>query len=203
MSSDKKDGPTGQDAQQQPKPAIVSAAADDGGRNRGKEKFGGEFHSVKTVLEIVGLIAALIVAALGAQAWIENRIENAVETKTRSMLSDETILRKIAAESRPSLIFDGTGAILHDMGAVQYLKPDDIRIVERHEWGGILLPSKLHIGFVRPVSFAPLVTPLNDAAMVSASHGRGLDWEFTINWTVIVEENTNDSVRVFRLEVVP
>ena len=203
MPADKKDDPTGQDGQQQPKPAIVSAAADNGGGNRSDKKFGGEFHNAKTVLEIVGLVVALIIAALGAQAWLESRIDNAVEAKMRSVLSDETILRKIAAESRPSVIFDGNGSILQDMGAVQYLKPDDIRIAEHLNDQGIIIPAKLHVGFVRPVSSAPIVTSLRDPASIIASHGKGLDWEFAINWTVIGNDSTNDSSRVFRLELVP
>ena len=203
MPAEKKDGPTGQNGQQQPKPAIVSAPADDGGRNRGNKKFLGEFHDAKTIMQIAGLVVALIIAALGARAWLENRIDNAVEAKTRSVLSDETILRKIAAESRPSLIFDGSGAILHDMGAVQYLKPDDIRIMEHVNDAGIIIPTKLHIGFVRPVSFSPLLTPLHDSATITASHGRGLDWEFSITWIALQENETNDSSHVYRLELVP
>jgi hypothetical protein len=198
MPADKKDDPTGQDGQQQPKPAIVSTTADNGG----DKKFGGEFHNAKTVLEIAGLIVALIVSALGTQAWLENRIDNAVEAKSRSVLSDETILRKIAAQSRPSLIFDANGSILHDMGAVQYLKPDDIRVVKRDSDGP---PLVIHIGFVRPVSYPPIVTPLRDSAGVTTANGNGLDWEFTINWIVSPwpGTETNDALRVYRLEIVP
>lgn len=124
-------------------------------------------------------IAAIIAIPLGIRAWMEAQIDKTVEAKMRSVLSDETILRKIAAESRPSLLFDATGSILHDMGAVPYLKPDDIRVVKRDSDGPPLI---IHIGFVRPVSYPPLVTPLHDSAVVTAANGKGLDWEFTINW---------------------
>jgi hypothetical protein len=208
MPADKKDDPTGQDRQQQKKPAIVSAAADNGGGDRGDEKFSNrEIHkeagSVKFWVEVVVVIAALIAIPLGIRTWVESKIDNAVEAKMRSVLSDETILRKIAAQSRPSLIFNGNGSILFDMGAVQYLKPDDVRIVEHINDQGTIMPTKLHIGFVRTVSFAPLVTPLHDAATLTASHGKGLDWEFTINWNIGPLDDTNDSSRVYRLELVP
>jgi len=202
MPADKKDSPTGQDGQQQPRPAMpaADANADTGSK---KPLSGGEIHKFVTVAIALAVgVAAVIAIPLGIRAWMEGQIDKAVEAKTRSVLSDETILRKIAAESRPSLIFDSSGAILHDMGAVQYLKPDDIRI-ECRNWGGTVMPSRLHIGFVRPVSFPPLVTSLNEPATISASHGKGLDWEFNINWTVIAEGDTNETIRAFRLEVVP
>jgi hypothetical protein len=67
------------------------------------------------------------------------------------------------------------------------------------------VPTKFHIGFVRPVSFAPIVTSLRDPASITASHGKGLDWEFDIKWTGIMGEDqtTNESNFVFRLELVP
>jgi hypothetical protein len=203
MPADKKDAPTGQDGQQQPKPTEVSTASDNGGRDGGDKKFGGEFHNAKTVLEIVGLIVALIIAALGAQAWLESRIDNAVENKMRTILSDETILRRIAAEAHPSLIFNGKGSILHDMGALPFIKPDSILVTGRtHLEGTKALPQKIHISFMKPVSFPPIVTVLNDTATITASNGKGLDWEFSINW-IIVPIDSNDEDLVFRLDVVP
>ena len=206
MPDDKKDNPAGQDRQQQQRPAA--SANDNGGGNRGDEKFlGGEIHKwaapTKFWVEIVVVVAALITIPLGIMTWAEGKIDNAVEAKTRSVLSDPTILRKIAAESRPSLIFNGAGAILQDMGAVQYVKPDDIRVLARDNEAGINIPIKLHIGFVRPVAFSPIVTSLRNPASIIASHEKGLDWDFIINWTVITTGDTNDSDCVFRLELVP
>ena len=166
------------------------------------EKQAGLFHGfgprmVRTA-EIAIALAGVVGIVLGLKIWQEDAIDKAVEKK----LVDPFVLRKVAEQSRPSLIFNGSGAILHDMGAAQYLKPDDIHIVEYVNDQGIIMPTKLHIGFVRPVSFAPLVIPLYDTASLTASNGRGLDWEFTINWTV-VPGDTNDSSRVYRLEIVP
>ena len=151
--------------------------------------------------KVTGWIAPVLVVVtvlLGILGWLENRIDKAVERK----LVDPFVLRKIAEQARPSLIFNGKGSILHDMGAAQYLKPDDIEIVEHGNDQGIIMPTKLHIGFVKPVSFAPIVTPLYDTAYITASNGRGLDWEFSINWTVVPIQ-TNDEARVYRLEIVP
>jgi len=133
-------------------------------------------------MEIGLLILGVIAVPLAVKTWIEGLVEKSVQ-KT---LDDETILRKIASHSRPALIFSGSGSILHDMGAAQYLKVDDIRIAEHVNEGGIIMPTKLHIGFVRPVSFAPLVTALHDTASLTASHGKGLDWEFVIDWTTVL-----------------
>ena len=163
----------------------------------------GVYRFVTVAIAFVLSVAAVIAIPLGIRAWIENQIDNDVDAKVRSVLSDQTILRKIAAESHPSLIFDASGAILQDMGAVQYIKPDDIK-VSSWNYAGNVMPAKLHIGFNHSVSFAPIVTSLRDPAAIIASHGKGLDWEFDINWTVAGgDEPTNGASYVFRLEVVP
>ena len=171
MPADKKDYPPGHDGQQQPRPSVPAAEADADTRSK-KPLSGSEIHKYATVATafVVG-VAAIISIPLGIRAWMEGQIDKAVEAKTRSVLSDETILRKIAAESRPSLIFDANGSILHDMGAIQYLKPDDIGVVKRDSSGP---PVVIHIGFIRPVSYPPLVTPLHDSAGVTAPTAK--DW---------------------------
>jgi hypothetical protein len=203
MPADKKDSPTGQDGQQQPRPAMpaADANADTGSK---KPLSGGEIHKIVTVAITLAVgVAAVIAIPLGIRAWMEGRIDNAVEIKVRSVLSDQTILRKIAAESRPSLIFNANGEILQDMGAVQYLKPDDIRVIESGTLAGSAAPTKLHIGFVRPVSFPPIVTTLRDSGSVTASHDKGLDWDFDVIWIAVQPNTPNLESRVFRLEIVP
>src|SRR6185503_3068967 len=78
------------------------------------------FHSAKLWMEIGLLILGVIAVPLAVKTWIEGLVEKSVQ-KT---MDDETILRKIASHSRPALIFSGSGSILHDMGAAQYLKVD-------------------------------------------------------------------------------
>jgi hypothetical protein len=146
------------------------------------------------IITVVGLLGGV----WAAKELIDDEINKTVDSR----LSDEIVLRKIAAQTRPSLIFNGSGSILHDMGAAQYLKPDDIEITEHINDQGIIMPTKLHIGFVKPVSFPPIVTPLYDTASLTAVNGKGLDWDFLINWTV-VPDKTNDEARVYRLEIVP
>lgn len=204
MPDEKKNDPAGQDGQQQLRPPVSAA---DNNANAGNKKplSASEVHkSVTIAIGLVVGIAAVIAIPLGIRAWMENQIDNAVEEKMRTVLSDETILRKIAAESRPSLIFDASGAILQDMGAVQYIDPKDIRI-EHENWAGVVVPSQIHIGFVKPVSFTPIVTSLRDPATIVATHEKGLDWIFNITWTVLTAEGqaTNDSAFVFRLELTP
>jgi hypothetical protein len=202
MPADKKDDPTQQDGQQQPKPTKVIAAEknrpDNGADKYTANSHGFWFRSFRSV-EVALVLAGIAGAVLAVKTWQESAIDKAVEKK----LSEPIILRKIAAESRPTVIINGKGSILHDMGAVQYLKPDDIRISEYGNDQGIIFPAKLHVGFVRPVSFAPLVTSLFSTANITANHGKGLDWEFTINWMVLPLNTTNEEDLVFRVEVVP
>ena len=69
--------------------------------------------------------------------------------------------------------------------------------------GGSAAPTKIHIGFVRPVSADPIVTTLRDVGSVTASHAEGLDWEFTIIWYAVQPDTPHLQSRVFRLEIVP
>ena len=200
MSKPPPDEPRRQDGKEQSRPAA-SPENEQNDTEQGR-KNNAQFHGfgprMFRAAEIALALAGVAAIVLGLKMWQESAIDRAVEKK----LVDPFVLRKVAEQSRPSLIFDGNGAILHDMGAAQYLKPDDIKIVEHVNDQGFIMPTKLHIGFVRPVSFAPLVTPLRDVASLTASNGKGLDWEFAINWTV-VPTDTNDSSHVFRLELVP
>ena len=141
------------------------------------------------------LVFGLIAVPLAIKTWLEGEVEKSVE-KT---LKDEATLRKIAAQSRPSLIFNMKAQIVSDMGALQYVDPKDIRITNPQGEGW---PMLIHVGFIRHVSNPPILTALYDSTAIKAERGKGLDWEFTITFmigTVIPD----DKDRLYRLEIVP
>ena len=122
-----------------------------------------------------GIIAPFVVVAtvlFGITEWIERRIDKAVEKK----LTDESVLRKIAAQSRPSLTFDGNKeSIITDMGAAQFIK--DIQITKRTNacW-----PERVHIDFTRHFANAPILTAMYDTVRITPSRSKGFSWDFEI-----------------------
>jgi hypothetical protein len=133
--------------------------------------------------------------------WVEGTIDKSVERK----LSDPSILRKIAAESRPLLIFNGNESYLTDEGASQFIK--EFKITARQSMGttNLSLPSHIHIEFTKFLSSA-ILTPLSENLCVATgSRGKGLSWEFKIQWVGITMEDagTNDAAQLFRLELLP
>ncbi|HEU0010376.1 MAG TPA: hypothetical protein VFT34_11225 [Verrucomicrobiae bacterium] len=148
------------------------------------------------IKKATGWLAPLLVVAtvlLGIVGWFESRIDKAVERK----LSDEAILRKIAAHARPSLTFDATESIIADMGAAQFVK--DIRVAKRKSDGW---PERVEIDFTRAFQTPPIVTSLYDSVQIGARRGRLFAWTFDVHWSV-APPTTNDTDRLYRLEVVP
>jgi hypothetical protein len=153
---------------------------------------------VKEVYWWVTAIAVVAGICYGAVHWVEARIDKTVEQK----LSDETILRKIAAQSRPSLIFDGKESVLSDMGAAQYLK--DIRVTRRiGNLSSNSPPTRILIDLNRHFANPPILTALYDSVAIKPERAKGFSWVFEINWIVEAADSTNDLSRAYRLELVP
>jgi hypothetical protein len=121
------------------------------------------------------------------------------------------VLKKLnePLEPHPWLIFNGSGEVLEDHGARQYVRPGDIRITAHSNNRKDTEPCAMHIGFVHRV-YDPQVTPVNspDKASVVLPVRQDLDWEFMIRYSWDPQtrssiSNVKDSARVYRLEFVP
>lgn len=127
-------------------------------------------------------------------------------------LSDHVVLLKKLGEPsgpHPWLLFNGSGEILRDMGAGQYLRPGGIRIIAHYNGGTDTEPSALHIGFVRRV-YDPQVATVNspDKASIAFPERKEFDWDFRIEYawdpnTRSRFSDAKDSSRVYRLELTP
>jgi hypothetical protein len=148
-------------------------------------------HWEKTA-EVSGLILLIAGTVLGLRAWMEARIDETVERK----LSDETILRKIAAQSRPALLFDANESITADMGAGALVKCIQITQREKDGW-----PVNILIDFTRHINSPPILTPLNESARVLPTRAKGFAWKFDVQEIVVHYSNSNDWI--FRLELAP
>jgi hypothetical protein len=113
---------------------------------------------VKSIFVGVGSVVAASTLFLLAANWVRSTIDSAVERK----LSDPTILRRIAAESRPSIVFDAKESILADLGGAQFIKT--ITVTRDAKDPG--LPRAIDIDFTTHLPIAPLLTPLHSDTVV-------------------------------------
>jgi hypothetical protein len=113
---------------------------------------------------------------------------------------EDTILLRKQDEPpapRPSLVFNGDGNIVQDMGAIAYLKSDGIHIFKTVQGLRDTIPA-MRVEFARPV-FDPQVTSVNKAdkarIIVESFDGRVL--QFIILYRVRSPEST------YRLDFTP
>ena len=179
---------------QSPADVVPSSqqAANTATSEQGKLPF---YHRNKWVIEPVLAVLTLAAALLGVMLWMEDRIDKTVERK----LSDEKILRKIASEAQPVLIFNEHGAILFDGGGLEYI--NDIIIDPKEPFP---FPKTI---LIRPKKFltqAPLLSSIDGLWFDYTSERKtGLDWEYHIpNYTMNgASGNLNPKTTRFRLEI--
>lgn len=151
------------------------------------------FGDLRKWIELAVVILGLIGAALAGRAYIDDAIDKTVARK----LSDETILRRIAAQSRPSLILDGNESIISDLGASQFIK--ELQVTR---WSGEGWPELVHIDFTRHFANAPMMTPMYDTVAIIPKRAKGFGWDFEIG-TIIAITDKDKGKRVYRLELAP
>jgi hypothetical protein len=146
---------------------------------------------IKKALEI----AAIIGLFFAAVNWVKSSIDSALDRK----LSDPTILRKIAAESRPTVIFDSRESILADMGASQFIK--NISITYTNDISEGKLPISIDIDFTTHLPVSPLLTPLhNEGVLIRSERGKGFSWHFMLSYASTI--SLGSELRTYRLELI-
>ena len=126
------------------------------------------------------IIAALFPIIYGLIAWIDDRIESTV--------SKPEFLSMLAAQVRPSAIFNGKGSILADMGAMQQI--DRISVEYSNTLTVVVYPK-------RHLSVAPIITSIdNPATLATAERGSGFSWIFTFKTGGYFEISDNEAIPV-------
>src|SRR5262249_20404570 len=97
-------------------------------------------------LGIGGVVAGSTLFLLVAN-WMRSTIDSAVERK----LSDPFILRQIAAQSRPMVIFDSQQSIVADLGGAQFIKGIRVKLDDKDKE----LPRAIEIDFTTHLPVAP------------------------------------------------
>jgi hypothetical protein len=157
------------------------------------------YHRNKAVIEPVIALLALIGALAGGFVWLEAHIDQTVEHK----LSDPVILRKIAQESRPVLIFNADESIVADEGASQFIKELKITSRESISPTNMNLPAHVHIEFTKFFVNSPIVTPVTQfLGVATGKRGKGFSWEFDFTWGGYTPGQDSEH-QLFRLELLP
>ena len=143
----------------------------------------------KLALGAVGAIA-IIVAAYHA---INNHIDDRIESK----ISDEKFLKELSHNIRPSVVFDQRNSVLADMGAMKYIESITV-VVEDGEPKKIVLSPKVFLGV------APILVCLDGHFEIIKKQGKKYDWEYELKHVsrLLIESAGQITNHRFRIEIV-
>ncbi len=148
---------------------------------------------VKKIAAAVGTLTVLITGFYGVVGFIDSRIEQKI--------ADDSYMKRLANQLIPSLIFDSTGAVLSDSGALALIEIPFIKKAggEQDYYYEITITPKVFL------SVAPILQPLGGPYVVTEERGEGLKWIYTLERKKYLE--FEDSARSskperFRLEII-
>lgn len=128
--------------------------------------------SIFTVLGVFAAIASLYLSIY----W---QISSSVEKRIDAKINSPEYIRKVAAEVRPSIVFDHEGKILHDGGGLKYIDSNIIfeKINDSKSEKGdykISITSKIYLQSL------PLLEPIDQTYVIKGKRGKGLKWVFNV-----------------------
>lgn len=145
--------------------------------------------------------AFFYVMGLAAMVYAFNAF---LDAKIEKRLNDPMITRRIAKQVRPFAIFSGTGTILVDNGAMEYVA--NLRIQTN---GTSRIPEKVIVVPKRYMAHAPLITAIDQVGAVARpKRGSGLTWEYTFDAAYILEPGIGPEKKTtaeddrYRLEII-
>ena len=151
--------------------------------------------NVKTVATILSVIGAFWGILWGATSFVDWRIKQVV--------TDENYMAKVAANVRPSAIFDSNNSIQVDSGAMKYI--DRIEVFDRGtdpHTEIIGFPKTIRVTPKRYLTHAPIITTLNGLMTdVTEERGDGFTWTYHLS-TPIHNMKTLPQSFLFRIEII-
>lgn len=142
-----------------------------------------------------GIVAAVVAGFYGIVSFVDSRVD-------KRLTEDET-LKKIAALVRPSCVFDQSGSILYDSGAMQLIEEIDLVTPTPEEAAkGGPLPKTIVVRPSQLLREAPIITVLDPYMFeVTASRGKKFDWVYKVDYMAM--PNFDVSKCKYRLEILP
>lgn len=112
-------------------------------------------------------------------------------------MRSDAFLKRVSDAVRPSCVFDQQGAILVDMGAMNFIDGIDVAPLPKDD-----LPPKIVVHPKRYLANAPILTTLDPFSMsISAERGTKFDWVYTLSYVGVAVQSDWKHIR-YRLEVV-
>jgi hypothetical protein len=153
---------------------------------------------LKSWIDTISSSTKVVVSALvgfGAVAGVLLFAYNLIDQRIDAKLADPALVRRIAAEVRPALIFDSDNRILVDQGALQYVESLHFEFLEGGDTTAKLV--------VTPKSFlavAPLLESLDvEGYDIKVDRGPGVSWVYTLTAVRFFESAVK--IERFRLEI--
>jgi hypothetical protein len=139
--------------------------------------------------------AVLVVAAAlwGGYEIVDHLVE--------SKISDEAYMSQLAKRLRPNLVFDASGSVLSDRGALELVEPPKVESIEEGDAEALRVT-------IRPREFLalpPVLESLDQPAVITSERGEGISWIFTIRWKLFItvrESAGQEDPARFRLEII-
>lgn len=156
--------------------------------NNGKSK---TISALKIVFSLLGAIVFLFTAYHGLNSYLDHRIE--------THINNPDFLKRVAMTVRPSLIFDGKGSIIADMGAASLI--DNISVLKDKKGNFEII--------IKPIVFLgaePALEALDFNYSITAERGQKFDWVFHlsgISYLITADSPPRPGLRErFRLEII-
>lgn len=128
-----------------------------------------------SIFGIVGVLVAI--ASLYLSIYIQ--VSSSVDKRIDAKINNPEYIQKVAAEVRPSIVFNDEGKILHDSGGLKYI--DSNIIFERANAPKskknnfkINITSKIYL------KSQPLLESIDQSYNIKANRGKGLKWIFNV-----------------------
>ena len=132
----------------------------------------------ETAGKTLGVVVALA-GVVGAYYLLDQRTDE----KIQKALESDSVIRKIAAQVRPAVIFDQKGSILADLGGMQHLESISVPVPINARFDPNVGPTTQTV-IVTPkyhLAHEPLLESVDDATWIfSWSRGKGHEWVCSI-----------------------
>lgn len=145
--------------------------------------------STGNVLKAIGVLFAL-----GSMLFT---IVYSIDRRVESRINDPVFIQKLAANLRPSAIFDASDSILADMGAMQYIEQIDVEPADDGAFTIAVSPTDF-------LGVQPILESIDGNFVISAKRGPRFDWIFELRGVqaIVTEGSAIPETYRFRIELI-
>ncbi len=158
---------------------------------------------------IIGSLAFVFTLILSVYSVfrLNSGLTKTIEERINKIIEHPDYIRKIASLVKPTVIFNGDGSILHDLGGMTLIK--EIRVdkgIQSACPGNLLFPTAITVSPIKHMANAPIITCNSDFDFqITESRAKGFDWlyKLTMNGYSTSEDGQESLEVIFRMEIIP